>query len=283
MTTAIANTEMAAAWDGDEGTDWARDWEHYDLGVRPYHLRLLETAAISHGERVLDIGCGNGESTRSAARAAVDGAAFGVDLSSLMVARAREIARGENVTNVTFERADAQVHPFEPASFDVAISRFGAMFFGDPVAAFRNIGAAIRPGGRLALVSWQRLENNEWLQAIRASLAVGRALPAPPVMAPGPFGLADCDAVTDILKTSGFEQVLCEPAEEGFLAGADADDAFAFIGRSGVVRGLLNGLGDADTRHALDGLRATMAAHDSGSGVRFGSAAWLISARRPAG
>jgi SAM-dependent methyltransferase len=82
------------------------------------------------------------------------------------------------------------VHPFEPARYDIAMSRFGAMFFGDPVAAFTNIGRGLRPGGRLVLMSWQRLENNEWLVAIRRALAVGRELPAPPVGAPGPFGLA---------------------------------------------------------------------------------------------
>ncbi|MGH8940228.1 MAG: class I SAM-dependent methyltransferase, partial [Actinomycetes bacterium] len=154
MTTAIANVEMAAAWDGDEGEDWARDWEHYDLGIRGHHLRLLEIAAISGEERVLDVGCGNGESTRDAARAAADGSAFGVDLSLRMIERARQIAHAENVTNAAFAQADAQVHPFEPAAYDIALSRFGTMFFADPVAAFDNINHALRPGGRLAMVSW---------------------------------------------------------------------------------------------------------------------------------
>jgi ubiquinone/menaquinone biosynthesis C-methylase UbiE len=151
----IANVDMAAAWDGDEGTDWARDWERYDLGVRSHHLRLMEAAAISPAEHVLDVGCGNGQTTRDAARSAAAGSARGVDLSSVMIARAREVARDENVTNVTFEIADAQVHPFEPARYDIAMSRFGAMFFGDPVAAFTNIGRGLRPGGRLVLMSWQ--------------------------------------------------------------------------------------------------------------------------------
>jgi ubiquinone/menaquinone biosynthesis C-methylase UbiE len=142
----IANVDMAAAWDGDEGTDWARDWEHYDLGVRSHHARLMDAAAISRAERVLDVGCGNGQTTRDAARSAAEGSALGVDLSSGMIARAREIARHEKLTNVTFDVADAQVHPFEPAGYDVAMSRFGAMFFGDPVAAFTNIAQALRPG-----------------------------------------------------------------------------------------------------------------------------------------
>jgi SAM-dependent methyltransferase len=278
----IANVDMAAAWDGDEGTDWARDWERYDLGVRCHHARLMEAAAISRTERVLDVGCGNGQTTRDAARSAADGSAFGVDLSSGMVARAREVARQENLTNVSFERADAQVHPFEPASHDVVISRFGAMFFGDPVAAFTNIARGLRPGGRLALMSWQRLENNEWLMAIRRALAVGRELPTPPAGAPGPFGLADPDQVTAILTAAGFEQVECQSVEEPFFAGTDPDDAVAFLGRGGVVRGLLQNLEPTDRQRALDAFHATMASHARDGGVWFDSASWLISAERPA-
>ena len=278
----IANVDMAAAWDGDEGTDWSRDWERYDLGVRAHHLRLMDAAAITRAERVLDVGCGNGQTTRDAARSAAEGSALGVDLSSVMLARAREIAQHENLTNVTFERADAQVHPFEPASYDVAMSRFGAMFFGDPVAAFINIARGLRPGGRLVLMSWQRLENNEWLVAIRRALAVGRELPSPPVSVPGPFGLADPDRVATILTAAGFEQVECQAVEEPFFAGTDADDADAFLGRGGVVRGLLQGLEPSDRQRARDAFRATMASHEGADGVRFDSAAWLISAARPA-
>jgi SAM-dependent methyltransferase len=282
LTMTIANVDMAAAWDGDEGTDWARDWERYDLGVRSHHLRLMEAAAISRGEHVLDVGCGNGQTTRDAARSAAEGSALGVDLSSGMIARARELARREKLTNVTFEIADAQVHPFEPVSYDIAISRFGAMFFGDPVAAFTNIARGLRPGGRLVLMSWQRLENNEWLVAIRRALAVGRDLPAPPVGAPGPFGLADPDGASTVLTAAGFEQVDCQGVEGPFFAGADPDDAVAFLGRGGVVRGLLQGLEPSDRERALDAFRATMASHESEAGVRFDSASWLISARRPA-
>jgi SAM-dependent methyltransferase len=277
----IANVEMSAAWDGDEGTDWARDWERYDLGVRAHHLRLMAAAAISPADRVLDVGCGNGQTTRDAGRSAVEGSALGVDLSSGMIARAREIAEHENVPNVTFEVADAQVHPFERAGYDVAMSRFGAMFFGDPVAAFTNIAGALRPGGRLVLMSWQRLENNEWLVAIRRALAVGRELPTPPVGVPGPFGLADPDGVATILTAAGFDQVECEAVEETFFAGTDADDAVAFLGRGGVVRGLLKDLEPPDRRRALDAFRAAMASHEGDDGVRFDSAAWLISAVRP--
>jgi SAM-dependent methyltransferase len=280
MASTIANVEMADAWDGDEGAAWARDWEHYDRGFRGYHERLVDAAAISDGERVLDIGCGNGESTRDAARATPRGRALGVDLSSLMIERARSLAEVEGLANVRFERGDAQVHPFEPDDQDLALSRFGAMFFGDPHAAFTNIGRALRSGGRLALVAWQGLEENEWLQTIRGSLAVGRELPSPATGAPGPFGLADPDRVASLLAAAGFGDVELTALREPFWAGADASDAFTFLSNSGPARGLLDGLEPASRARALDGLRAAMTAHDTGDGVYFGSAAWLVTARR---
>lgn len=280
MTMTIANAEMAAAWDGDEGRDWARDWQRYDAGVRGYHRRLLDSAAIGTAEHVLDIGCGNGEATRASAHSAADGTALGVDLSSQMVERARELARAEGLTNVQFEQADAQVHRFAPAAYDVAISRFGTMFFADPVAAFSNIAAALRPGGRLVMVAWQDLAHNEWLRAIIGALSAGRVLPGPPVSAPGPLGQADPDHVRRVLKAAHFDDIRLESVEEPFRAGADAEDAFGFISTGGAARGLLSGLSDSDRGRALDALRATMAAHQTANGVLFGSAAWLISARR---
>ena len=145
----VANVEMAKAWE-EEGARWAEQAERYDATVRRHSRRLLEAARISADDRVLDIGCGCGETTRDAARFAASGLVLGVDLSARMIEWARERARAEGLTNVRFEQADAQVYPFEREGFDLAISRFGAMFFADPVAAFRNIGRALRPGGRAA-------------------------------------------------------------------------------------------------------------------------------------
>jgi SAM-dependent methyltransferase len=198
-----------------------------------------------------------------------------------MIACARERARAEGLANVSFEQADAQVYPFEAQAFDLAISRFGAMFFADPVAAFRNIGRALRPDGRLALLAWQELKQNEWLMTIRQALAMGRALPEPPIGAPGPFGLADPAAVRRILAAAGFEDVALDDVDEPMYFGADADDAFGFAQTTGPVKGLLDGLDQPTTARALEALRATLAAHETADGVLFGSRAWLITARRP--
>jgi SAM-dependent methyltransferase len=139
------NAEAAEAWNGYDGDHWVRWAELYDQSVRDYHRPFLDGARIQGTDRVLDIGCGNGQTTRDAAALAADGDAVGVDLSEQLVENARRIAAAQGVGNATFLHADAQVYPFDPARFNVAISRTGAMFFGDPVAAFSNIGRALRP------------------------------------------------------------------------------------------------------------------------------------------
>jgi len=156
---------------------------------------------------VLDIGCGSGQTTRDAARCATAGSALGVNLSSRMIELARQLAEREQVVNATFHQADAQVHTFPDQHFDIAISRSGAMFFGNAVVAFKNIARAVRPGGRLVLLSWQPLARNEWVSAFRTALAVGRWLPTPPQDAPGPFSLSDPDRVRGLLTSAGFADV----------------------------------------------------------------------------
>src|SRR5262249_5439282 len=159
---------------------------------------LMAAAAISPAERVLDLGCGTGQTTRDAARAAGRGSAVGVDLSSRMLEYARRKAVDEGVTNATFEQVDAQIHTFAEESFDVTISRTSAMFFGDLVAAFTNVGRALVDGGRLALVVWQGPDGNEWIREISGALAAGRDLPGPPPNS-GPFSLSDPDRVRSVL------------------------------------------------------------------------------------
>ena len=127
----------------------------YDAELSRYNVRLRAAADVRTADRVLDIGCGTGQTTRDAARAATSGSALGVDLSRPMVDRARLLSAQEGILNVNFELADAQVHPFAPKDFTVGLSRFGTMFFTDPVAAFTNIGRALRPGARLVQLVWQ--------------------------------------------------------------------------------------------------------------------------------
>lgn len=279
MPSAVANEQMAAAWDGQEGDDWARHWRRYDRAVAGYRRPLLDAAAIGASERVLDVGCGTGESSRDAARAAPHGTVLGVDLSSRMIERAVELAAVEGLANVRFERADAQAHPFELSHHDVVVSRFGAMFFADAEAAFTNLGRSLRPGGRLAVIGWRGPADNEWLAAVFAALAPDR--PLPPPGAPGPFGLADVARTRAALTAAGFDDVGFTTVDRPFWFGADTDDAFEFFRGTGVVRGLTQDLDDTARAEALDRLRATLAAHDGPAGVELGSGAWLVTATRP--
>jgi SAM-dependent methyltransferase len=277
----IANVEMAAAWDGAEGEHWAAHAERYEATSTGFGKALLRAAAVRATDTILDIGCGTGSSTLALARMAPSGSVVGVDLSSKMLERARAVAEREGLTNVSFEQADAQVHPFPEGSFDVAVSSFGAMFFADPVAAFANIRRAVRPGGRLAVVAWRELADNEWLSALRNALAVGRTLPMPPAGAPGPFGLADRDHTAHVLVAAGFEDVEFERVDEPVRFGTDADDAYSFVSTLGMTRGLTQDLDDAGRAAALEGLHATLRAHETSDGVLFGASAWLVRASRP--
>ena len=146
----------------------------YDAELSLHNQALRRACDISRHDRVLDIGCGAGQTTREAARTAAAGSAVGVDISAAMIARARVLTDAEGLRNVRFEQADAQVHRFPSEHFDIAISRFGTMFFADPVAAFSNIRRALRPAGRLVMMVWQGHEANEWSVAIQQSLAGAR-------------------------------------------------------------------------------------------------------------
>lgn len=273
-----SNVEQLRAWDGDEGEYWADNAEYFDRSVAAYDERLFAVAAIGEREHVLDVGCGTGQTTRDAARAASAGSALGVDLSSRMLDHARRRAAEELVTNVTFAQADAQIHPFEPGAYDVAISRTAAMFFGDHIAAFTNIGRALRSGGRLVLVTWQPLPGNEWIREISGALAAGRELPTPPSDA-GPFALSDPDRVRTLLTNAGFADVELDGTTAGMWFGNDAADAHRFA--LGLMGWMLEGLDAAGRARAIAALHTTMADHETPDGVLFESAAWTTHATRP--
>lgn len=153
------------------------------------------------------------------------------------------------------------------------------MFFGDPVAAFTNIAQALRPGGRLVLLTWQPFERNEWLRAFFTALATGRELPIPPSDAPSPFSLSDPARVRSLLTAGGFSDVRLQGLSEPMYFGPDPDDTFRFV--SGLHAGMVRDLAPDTTARALDNLRASLADHHTERGVRYDSAAWLIQAHLP--
>lgn len=241
----------------------------FDEEIRPHYEQFRAAADIGADDRVLDIGCGTGESTRDAARAASNGSVFAVDVSEPFLHLARELSTG--LTNITYELADAQTHPFPPATFDVCISRFGTMFFQDPVAAFGNIGRAVRPGGRLVLLVWQSRELNEWATAVTEALAPGAPAPAD-----GPFSLGDPSTVDDILREAGFGKASFTDVHDPVYYGPDVDTAYELVRGLSEPTKLVAESPDPD--RALERLRALMSAHRAENGVYFGSRAWIVTA-----
>ncbi len=272
-----SNLEQLRAWDGDEGGYWAAHPDHFERALVAYDQPFFDAAAIGPGDRVLDVGCGTGSTSRRAARTAATGSVLGVDLSSAMLEVARRRAAADGIENLRFEQVDAQVHPFDAGAFDVAIGRTSAMFFGDRVAALANIGRALRPGGRLALMTWQPIVGNEWLREFGGALAAGRELPAPPPGAPGPFALADPDVVHAVLDAAGYTDVGVDGHQAPMWFGADPDDAYELV--LGLLGWMLDGLDDGARSDAQDALRATLAAHRTPDGVLYESAAWIVRAR----
>jgi ubiquinone/menaquinone biosynthesis C-methylase UbiE len=248
----------------------------FDDELRAHNDRLRAATGVRAGEHVLDVGCGAGQTTREAARTAAPGEVLGIDVTERMVDRARELTAAEGLDNVRYECADAQVHGFAPEHFDLAISRFGLMFFADPDAAFANIARALRPGGRLVALVWQRREDNEWERAIVEALES----PAPLEWGDA-FSLGDPAATQGILERAGFHDVRLDDVDAPVFYGSDANEALAWVTSFAAVRDALARL-DSDARdRARERLRDTLAAHSRASGgVVLPSRSWLVSARR---
>jgi SAM-dependent methyltransferase len=195
-----------------------------------------------------------------------------------MLERARQVTAVQRLDNVRYELGDAQVHRFDPARFDVAISRFGTMFFSDPAAAFANIAAALRPEARLVLLVWQRLEHNEWARAIDAALGDAAQPPSPGA---DPFSLGDAEATARVLEGAGFDGVRFEDVHEPVLYGHDLDAALAFVRGFQNTSVALAGMNDGEAARTVGRLRGMLAAHYSEQrGVLLDSRSWLITARR---
>jgi SAM-dependent methyltransferase len=248
----------------------------YDAELRPHNELFRAAARVGSRDRVLDIGCGTGQTTREAAIAAVHGSVVGVDLSAPMLEQARRLSDDQGLTNVTYQQADAQVHRFPPACFDLCISRFGTMFFADPVAAFTNIGRALRPGARLVLLVWQERDRNEWATAIRQTLTAAPAASG----GPDPFSLADQTVTEGILTASGFAEVNFTDVHEPVYYGPDSATALEAVLRLWEVKDLLANLDSTAAEQARTRLRTTLDAHNTASGVHFDSRAWIVTARR---
>ena len=250
----------------------------YDAELQRHDAVLRRSYGIRPTDRVLDIGCGAGQTTRDAARRATAGSALGVDVSAAMIERARRLSARAGVDNVSFVHADAETHRFAPESFDLAISRFGTMFFADPVAAFSNVRRALRPAGRLVMMVWRERDRNEW--AVLIERALGAIVDVAAEAGPDPFALADPTETGRTLEAAGFAEPSFVDVHEPVYYGPDVAAALEWIRGFASVNAALGRLDRASTELVLERLRQAVAAHAGADGVWLGSSAWIVVASR---
>ena len=241
----------------------------FDAELHLHNRAFHRACAIAAHEHVLDIGCGAGQTTRDAARAAAAGSALGIDPLAPAIARARELAAAQGPGNVRFESGDAQTYPFPARGFDVAISRFGTMFFASPITAFRNIRGALPDSGRLVMMVWQAREANEWSTAIHGAQAQSTAA----------FSLADPATAERILDAAGFAHASFQDVHEPVYYGDSIEAALGWIGQFQVTKSILQSLDAEAAERERARLREIVAGHYRDGGVWFDSRAWIISAR----
>jgi len=269
---------QAAAWNGPSGHAWVDEQELLDRLYLPFQELLLEAILAAAPQSVLDVGCGTGSTTLAYARGLDRGARVtGIDISEPMLTAAKARAAAAGVS-ATFVRADAQTHAFEPASVDMIVSRFGVMFFADPIAAFANLRRAARPLARLHAIAWRSPAENPFMtEAERAAAPLLPDLPPRRPDLPGQFAFADRGRVQGILTTGGWHDVDIQPLD--VACRMSEADLLAYVGRLGPV-GIALRDADADARtRVMTAVRAAFDPYVRDGECRFTAACWLIGAR----
>ncbi len=277
MGTEPANADQIAYWNAQAGETWAAQQDKLDRQLEPLGEAAIEALDPKTGERLIDIGCGAGQSTLALAdRVGPAGSVLGVDISVPLLQVAGRRAHG--VRQVTFQEADAQTWAFEPAAADGVFSRFGVMFFADPKAAFANIRRALKPGGRLAFVCWRPLAFNDWMRVpIEAALAHVATPPPSDPLSPGPFAFADPVRVRTILAGAGFTNVDVAP-HDTFVGGHPLDEAVALALKVGPLGMLIRE--NPDKRDAvIAAVREALAPHEGLDGIMLPAAVWIVTAQ----
>ncbi len=275
-----ANQEQIDYWNGRAGQTWVEAQDRLDAMLAPISEALLQRAAVRTGERVVDIGCGCGDTSLALARSGAE--VWGIDISQAMLthARTRELGLAET-GNLAFSLIDAATADFTP-DHALLFSRFGVMFFADPVSAFSNLRGALTADGRVCFVCWQAPRENPWMAV--AGRAVQPFLPdsavTPDPRAPGPFAFADPGYVQDILLAAGFSDIELEPFRTSLHVGDDLDDAIRFQSQVGPAARVLSELEGPRREAAMQAVRESLAAHVTSNGIDMAAACWMIMARR---
>jgi SAM-dependent methyltransferase len=286
-TVAANNEEAVEAWNGVLFDRFVQYRKVVTEGLGAHGEVALGLHPARHGEDVLDIGCGFGDTAqRIAAMVGPQGSVLGVDAAERFIALAREETAAAGLTNVKFEVGDLQVAEFE-RRFDYAFSRMGTMFFANPVPAMRNVRAALVPGGRLCMVVWRRKLENDWMH--RAELVVEEFVEEDedsdePTCGPGPFSMSDADVTSQILLSAGFEEVSLRRCDNEIQIGADLDEAVEFamaLGPAGEVIRLAGEEAETLRPQIAAALREALAEFERPDGVRAPASTWIVSAISP--
>lgn len=276
-----AESEQAALWRGRSGRAWVEAQALLDQMFKPFEDLLAKAVCAGAGPRVLDVGCGTGSTTLAVARRlGAKGRCIGADISDPMIAAARARAEREDIT-ACFIRADVQDHAFEPASFDLIISRFGVMFFDNPVLAFKNLRRAARDGADLCFIAWRSAAENPFMTtAERAAAALLPNMPARRPGAPGQFSFAHGHWVSSVLEESGWAEIDIRPLNVECTL--PESELVGYLSRLGPV-GLILQEADEQTRaQVMETVRAAFDPYVHGLEVRYTAACWMVSARAPA-
>jgi SAM-dependent methyltransferase len=273
------DADMLSFWNGNGGETWVARQEHTDITLTPVTDALLDFAAPRAGERVVDIGCGCGAPTLEFARAVgPSGHVTGLDISGPMLAEGERRASAAGISNVDWRKADPATATLD--EYDLLVSAFGVMFFGDRVAAFTNMRRGAAPGARMALVCWRTLAENPWMEVPMA--AVARHLPPRPKPvpnAPGMFAFADPEHVAEVLTTSGWAPPRFEKLDMDLdiAAGRGLDEALVQSTQIGAVNSWLRNQPAEVVSAATASLREALASCADGASVRLPGAMWLVS------
>ncbi|MFB7723678.1 class I SAM-dependent methyltransferase [Nocardia sp. NPDC056100] len=277
MASAPQADEQSTRWNGPSGHAWVQWQELLDQVMKPLEELLVQPVVAGSGARILDVGCGAGATTIAAAqRMGASGSCTGVDISEPMIAAAT--ARGvDSGARVDFLLADAQTHDFEPASFDLILSRFGVMFFPDPVAAFTNLRSATREGGALRFLAWRGTQDNPFMTtAERAAAPLLPNLPPRVANQPGQFGFADPEFVRGVLDKSGWADISVRPAD--VRCAMPEESLVGYFTQFGPVGQVLPEADDSTRAEVIEVVRAAFEPFVDGDQVRYTSACWMVDA-----
>lgn len=273
--TKSGNGEQIEYWNGEAGAMWAKRQDRMDMLLAPISEATLGACSVKAGDKVLDVGCGCGDTTlRFATLGAI---ATGVDISKPMLARARERAAAGGLT-ATFTLGDASETRFD-AEYDLLFSRFGVMFFASPTAAFANLHGALRPSARLCFVCWQAPNFNPWI-SVPFSVALPMLPPQPTLepRAPGPFAFAEPDYIREVLSGAGFKSVTVDALSTSLVLGDSVDSALQMVCEVGPLSRSLAGMDQSIRSRIVAAVREPLQANLTKSGVALDAACWIVRA-----